>query len=545
MNTKNNILLFAASVMLLTTSCDRYLDVQPDNRVMIDTPDKVQQLLINAYPNANYMLVTELSADNYIDNNAPNSAGITHSLTSYNRMDDEIFAWRDPLDTDTDSPYDIWEKFYQSIASANAALQAIDELIQKGVSDDDLNNILLPAKGEALILRAYSHFILVNIFAQTYKDAETSKADMGVPYATKSATVIGTQYERNSVAEVYELIDKDIQAGIGLIRDGYYKVPKYHFNSKAAHAFAAQFYLFKRDYPKVIENANYVLGADPTASLRDWVTVYPNSDQILYAYINVESPANLLLIPTYSVFFRRNFPNNARYCFNGDAFLGNIYDSGPTWSGTAPFYVGKLYLYDQTYGLFSPKIKELFEYTDRVAGIGYAHIVRTEYTTDATLLDRAEAYIYTGQIDKAVNDLETWNKSHRSSSKVPTTLTAAVIKSFYTPGKKYFSYTFNTEKLSPQFIVTPEQKPFVDCVIHFRRLERIFEGHRWFDIKRYGIELQHKIGRSGTIETLPYNDDRRAIQIPSDVIGAGITENPRTVPSPPANLTPQPLVDNN
>ena len=534
MNTKI-VLLFFTSVMLCMLSCDDYLDVQPDNRVMIDTPEKVQQLLINSYSTANYALVAEFSADNYIDNNAPDSKGIYYELNAYDRMDDDLFAWNDPKASDEDSPYYIWEQYYQSIACANAALQAIDEIIEKGVSDDVLKGILIPSKGEALIIRAYSHFILVNIFAKTYKDAQTSRSDLGVPYITAPATEIGLKYERNSVAEVYELIAKDIEAGIGLISNDLYKVPKYHFNVNAAHAFAAQFYLFKRDYPKVVAHADYVLGADPTKILRDWVTIYNNSEQQAYAYMNVDAPANLLILPTYSIFFRRFM--NYRYGHNGEAFNGSILDSGPTWSSRAPFTTGWLWTYKQDYGVFFSKVEEQFEYSDRVAGIGYPHVVRSEYTTDAVLLDRAEAYIFTGQIDKAVADLQAWNLSHRSASRIPTTLTKDVIKNFYVANRKYFSYPFNTEKLSPQFIVTAEQKPFVDCVLHFRRLERIFEGHRWFDIKRYGIELEHKIGHEGTVYTLTYDDDRRAIQIPSDVIGAGITPNPRMLPNTPATMT--------
>ena len=522
MKDKIYILLLLTLAAFLMYSCDDYLDVEPDNRVVIDTPEKVQQLLINSYPNVNYALIAELSADNYIDNNTPNSKGLYYFLPSYDRMDDDFFAWEDTkASSDADSPYLLWQQYYQSIACANAALQAIDEIIEKGVSDNDLNKILLPSKGEALMIRAYSHFMLVNIFSKTYKDAEKSKSDMGVQYVTKPVDVVSVESKRNSVTEVYELIAKDIESGINLIRNDIYKVPKYHFNLNAAHAFAAQFYLFKRDYDKVIYHANYVLGADPSKSLRDWITIYNNADQQTYAYINTDEAANLLILPTYSIYFRRFM--NFRYGYNGDAERGSIFDNGPTWSGRAPFSTGWMWTYKQDFGSFMAKMIEQFEYTDRVAGIGYPHIVRTEYTTDATLLDRAEAYIFKNEIDKAVADLQAWNVSHRGTRE----LTRAVITSFYTPGRAFFSYEFHAQELSSDFIVTPSQKPFVDCVLHFRRLERIFEGHRWFDIKRYGIELQHTVGRGANVITLSYDDDRRAIQIPSDVVGAGVVPNPR------------------
>jgi len=531
MNTKYIYYYFFVLAAFFMSSCDDYLDVEPDNRVTIDTPEKVQQLLINSYPNANYSLITEFSADNFIDNNAPNSRGLYYDLTSFDRMDDEIYAWEDVRSSsDTDSPYILWQQYYQTIACANAALQAIDEIIQKGVSDDDLNKILLPSKGEALMLRAYSHFMLVNIFSKAYKDAEKSKSDLGVFYSTKPVDVVQLEAKRSSVAEVYDLIAKDIEDGIGLISNDAYKVQKYHFNVNASHAFAAQFYLFKRDYDKVIYHANSVLGADPSKSLRDWLTIYSNGDQQTYAYISVDEAANLLILPTYSAFSRRF--RNYRYAYNGDSRRGSIDDDGPTWSGRAPFATGWMWTYASEYGSFISKMREQFEYTDRVAGIGYAHVVRTEYTIDALLLDRAEAYIFTNEIDKAVADLQAWNVSHRGTRE----LTNAAITSFYTPGKAFFSYEFHNQELSPSFLVTSTQKPYVDCVLHFRRLERIFEGHRWFDIKRYGIELEHLIGHEATRITLTYDDDRRAIQIPSDVVGAGVEPNPRATTALDANF---------
>jgi len=522
---KTKYLLFFVLGALFTSSCNDHLNVQPDNRVMIDTPDKVQQLLITAYPTSNYSLLTEFSSDNFVDNSATNATGL--NMLSFDRIDEDIFAWKDArvASSSGDTPNDIWEQYYQSIASANAALQAIGEMKQKGVTDVMLDK----CKGEALILRAYSHFMLVNIFSKAYKDTEKSKSDLGVLYVTKPIDVIKINEERNSVAEVYDLIAKDIEDGIYLINNDLYEVPKYHFNVNAAHAFAAQFYLFKRDYSKVVEHANAVLGADPSSMLRSWVATYNGPDQETYAYISANEPANLLILPTYSVFFRRFI--NYRYGYNGTATKGNINDSGPTWSNRAPFSTGWMWSFGASYGSFFGKNWEQFEYTDRVAGIGYPHIVRTEYTTDALLLDRAEAYIFLNQIDNAVADLQAWNKSHKGTSE----LTKDAITSFYTPtpNRAYFCFTFHTKELSPNFIVTDGQKPYVDCVLHFRRLDRIFEGHRWFDLKRYGIEITHVIGTGGTIITLPYDDDRRAIQIPSDVIGAGVTPNPR--PPIPAN----------
>ena len=47
------------------------------------------------------------------------------------------------------------------------------------------------------------------------------------------------KYTRGTLAEVYSKIDADLIEGLPLITDEFYSVPKYHFNQKAAYAFAA------------------------------------------------------------------------------------------------------------------------------------------------------------------------------------------------------------------------------------------------------------------------------------------------------------------
>ena len=82
--------------------------------------------------------------------------------------------------------------------------------------------------------------------------------------------------------------------------------------------------------------------------------------------------------------------------------------------------------------------------------------------------------------------------------------------------------------MSASFVVTAAQRPLIHCVLHFRRIETMFDGYRWFDIKRYGIEIDHNIAGKG-VDKLVYNDPRRAIQLPQEVISAGLEPNPRKI----------------
>ena len=54
----------------------------------------------------------------------------------------------------------------------------------------------------------------------------------------------------------------------------------------------------------------------------------------------------------------------------------------------------------------------------------------------------------------------------------------------------------------------------------------IHTGMRWFDIKRLGLEFDRKIGKDG-LDHLGIFDERKAVQIPAEIVAAGMQRNPR------------------
>lgn len=535
MNHKYIFYSFVISGMTCLSGCSDFLDKVPDNRAELSSPTQIRDLMKTSYPDGNISMICELSSDNFIDNNSPDSKGFYYHLTSFDRATDEMYAWEDIVSSQQqDSPSNIWEGAYHSIAACNHALQAIAELeptLEAGKLD--------PHKGEALVLRAYNHFILVNMFAQAYRDETLSQNDPGIPYVTEPERTVSVQYERGSVAEVYARIEADLLAGLSLINDDLYEVPKYHFNRKAAYAFAARFFLYKRDWDRVIEYATLALSDAPKLLMRDWSQQYVTSEAFIYGWINSSSACNFLLLPTNS---RYNRIYGYRYGHNREASAGVLEGGGPTWSGTHPCYRGRLYIRaSQDYGVFFMNAGELFEFTDKVARIGFPHVVRAEFTAEETLLCRAEAYIYKNRLSEALADLQCWDDSRKNTPTTTVnsssfkTLTDALIRSYYEPSKPLFFNKLNTTAMSPEFIVADDQLPYIQCVLHFRRLENIFMGLRWFDLKRYGIEVTHKIGKT-RVETLTPLDGRRAIQLPAEVIAAGLQPNHRLEtpdPNPP------------
>jgi len=514
------------------TGCN-FLDQNPDMRATIDTKEKVRLLLVSAYTNANPGVICEFSSDNIIDNNSPDATGHCYSLLPLDKMYDEIFAWQPVVSSDQqDSPKYIWDGCYSAIAACNQALKAIEELEAKGINMD-------AEKGEALVSRAYHHFLLATVFCQTWKNETLSRQDSGIHYMTEPETKVKPLYYRGSVYDTYMAIQKDLEDGVKLVSDEYYSVPRYHFNIKAAHAFAARFYLYTRQWDKVLEHANYVLTTDDASTLGMLFDAYyakvvcTDISTEMNAWIDAKSPANLLIYTTMSQASYTVFSTYGRYQFNRDARNYTTSGTGPCWGSRFPGY--SVWSAGQEYGSLLAYFYYLFEYTDKVNGYGYIHGVTRAFTTNETLLCRAEAKAQLNDLSGAVNDLRLWAQAYNVEGGMDTlangdvNLSLAKIKKFYAKGVNVnWVPELHNSDICPGWTLSADQEAIVDCVLHFRRLESIHTGLRWHDLKRYGIEIEHRQG-TDPAHKLVWNDDRRAIQLPKEVISAGMSANPRVI----------------
>ncbi len=556
--------LFGLGLGLLAfASCsDSFLDKTPDERTEIDNVDKVVKLLVTSYPTANPSWVGEINSDNLIDNqsphlpSSPNSKQILshYNYAAYDNWDNQLFRFEPATQAtygSSESPGSLWQGYYSSIASVNAALQAIDKLEAEGNNSETLR----PARGEALLIRAYSHFMLANIFCPAYKDQETSKQAVGVTYMTEPETKVLVHYDRGNLADTYTKIEADLLEGLKYISDVNFNIaPKYHFNTAAAKAFAARFYLFKKDYKKVIQYADEVLGTD-TAQLQSKLMDYSAFEGCTTAkdYGNAwQSPDrqnNLMLIPTYSVLGRRVL--GYRYsCAGPAAREALMIHSSPLWNGyicPAQLLVsGQIFsVSGSDYGYFSCKIQETFEYTDPVAGIGYPHVVYRAFTNSQLLLERAEAEAMLGQYDKCAGDLMCyWNDALKSFSTADYNayiksgntkfLTKPILLQYY--GDKSNTNCFEDWSFAQQMgiNVPKEAVPYMNCINDFRRLETVFEGMRFFDIKRWGMDLTHTVGLDSSPIKTTATSKERAIEVPWEALSAGLaTSRPADPESKP------------
>jgi hypothetical protein len=474
----------------LLTSCEDFLSKEPDStRASISTPKQVSQLLTTAYPQSGYVVMAESMSDNVVDK----GVGVDDKTNRFSFLFDEVDA---PVGT-SDAPDSYWAECYRAISVSNEALHIINS------SADPIQ--FNAQKGEALIARAYAHFMLVTFFSKFY-NAQTANSDPGIPYVTEPENVVIKKYERKTVAYVYEKIEEDLLAGLPLISDGSYTVPKYHFNLAAANAFAARFYLFKKDYAKVLQYTNAAFpGSSIVDNLRPWNTTMESMspDELTTIYSQANQRSNLLIVETASL-IGRHMP---RYRY-GVSFgkQREIFSSQSMVSANARWSYPVYYQGDNNY--FVPKWYEYFVRESVNADTGVPYVMLPLFTAEEVLFNRAEAKVYSNQNAAALADLNLFLSKRISGYNASThTLTQAKLQTYY--GSASFANNL------------------INAILDFKRAEFMQEGMRWFDLQRYAIPVEHTDNFGNVISSVGADDARRVFQLPQSATISGLELNAR------------------
>lgn len=488
---KRSIYLLLAGVVTGLAGCKKYLETLPDSRTVVSTPEQVSQLLTTAYPGSNYLPFCEAMSDNVEDKGNTTLYADPNS----NAVNAQSFKWQDVQFQDYDSPEGYFHSCYNAIAAANQALEFS--------SGPDSANYSAQ-RGEALVARAYAHFMLVTLFAKAY-DPATAGTDPGIPYVTAVEKHAFVNYTRGTVQSVYDNIEKDLNKGIPLIQEKIYgDAPKFHFTQQAAHAFAARFYLFKRDYNQVISHATQVFGSGVIANLlRNWNGTSATSNPVGYSastlgyygiqsvYTKATENANILLHEAYTVwgssyaYYRYGYGNNIYGSFNSNITGGTLAIAYNTYGATPQYYNVPKFYENNTYDVIPL------------------------FSMEEVLLNRAEAYAMLGNYVSALADINTWvSKNVRSYSAATHNITNVKAVNYYAPG------------------TTDTTGSLVNTVLFFKKVAYIHEGLRWFDILRLKLKVKHN-NFTGGGDSLLADDKRKVLQLPQEVQQAGLQLNPR------------------
>jgi hypothetical protein len=350
--------------------------------------------------------------------------------------------------------------------------------------------------------------MLVNLFAKHY-DKQKASSDLGVPYVDTPETIFIKTYKRNTIKEVYDRIEEDMLMGIELVDDGFFaNSGKYHFNRNAALAFASRFYLFKGEHDKCIEYCNLLFGNDPTPFVRDltsneFLNASSSIEGFAQLYSSPDLPGNLLLMRKISLVQRTDFGHGPTRTLYNDLFSANPFPSTTDERENPALIKGEN-------ALFPIRYQSLFQRSSLNSNVGTPYHIHIAFRGEEVLFNRMEAYVELNRINDAIQDMQIILDRRYSGQSI--TLTMELIREAFGVSDNPF--------VSNKFVM--------DIYVQLeRRKEFIVQGLRWFDIKRFELEVEHNLV-DGSIISLEDNDRRKVLQIPASAIEVGkLLPNPR------------------
>lgn len=254
---KITAIIALAAISFINIGCDRFLDIQPEGKVIPTTVEDYRKVLTSAYSKypVHKSLVALRTDEVNIDDNSTD-------FISYR----EIAMWKDANNDQASTEFP-WVSFY----SVNFYLNQIINEGSKTMQDSPEKNQIL---AEAYALRAYLYFDMVNLYGKPYNSA-TASNDRGVPISLEID--LEQVLKPSSVQEVYNQVHADLKKAEDLMVEQKQATGlNYRFSKVALLAFEARAALYERDWNKALNYADQVLAVKGDLSNLNTVNTPPN-----------------------------------------------------------------------------------------------------------------------------------------------------------------------------------------------------------------------------------------------------------------------------
>lgn len=444
--------------LLGLNACSDYLNKESSDEVIVKTVSDYSELLLGAgYPEPTGSLYNTLYLldDDYMlnENSLDDEEDYSGAVSAF-----PFYTWQANMwerqEVNASTYGESYSPTYTRLMGVNAVLDGIDEAIGE-IEDRD------QVKAEALALRGYYYFMLVNLYGEPYN---YNKQALGVPLKlTANMETNGTA--RSTVEDVYKQIVSDLKAASDLFE----KYPKrrgsYRINLPATNILLSRVYLHMELWDeaiaaatKAIENGGVLTNYVNLKSSSTCISNY-NYSEVEWVYGNGNTPTRSLPGMVVSTELRNKFLENPNDTRINLWFLINR----TNWNIT----------------------KKRISYPS-----GTPRTPTNSIRMSEAYLDRSEAYAQKGECVAAWNDL-----SHLRENRY-----------------KEYSETAITDATVLLKEIREE-----------RRLELCFDEVRWFDLRRYGmpsISHLYKVRKSASWQTYTLNekDPLYTLPLPSDVM---------------------------
>lgn len=364
----------------------------------------------------------------------------------------------------------IYERYYEVILGANAVLDYIPNVND---SDENINKV----KAQAYALRGFYYFNLVNIYGQPYN---VNPDAPGVPLKLNSGIEESEDYlKRKSVSEVYEQILSDLHTA----ESTYLALPEserwsdnYRTSLPMVQLMLSRTYLYMENWAKAAEYAKLVMDN------KQFKLVDLNDVPLNGTDEEGKPVRNYYVFPTY-----KSSETIWPYGNVKDMFEWTHKEANSQNSNTG----GKMHAY------FQASEELLGTYVDYDLRLN-RYIVQAPVGGSSELMRMAFGKVYVGtSYYLPQNAVGVFGRCLRLSEAYLNYAEAKAMLGGEGLGEATDALNALREKrFDPEDFETEEfdsQEELVQFIRDERRRELCFEGHRWFDLRRWGMPaITHK-----------------------------------------------------
>lgn len=262
---RRNRLMALVVGALFVCGCSNYLEeVSQDEVIPKTTTDYSELLLAYMYKTYNYEYnLIHTLGDELVINEAS-----LFEYDNYSFMTVEgVFTWQPDMWERDNTMNDGYEYTYTQLMGINAVLDGIDDAVGEQ-EDRDI------VKAEALALRAFGYFMLVNLYGEPYN---YHKEALGVPLKLDAA-LVENGIARSTVEEVYAQMVDDLEKASELFAQYPKRRGNFRVNGTTTDILLSRVYLYMEEWDKVIEVANRAI--ESAEGLTDYTKI--SAEEIFY-----------------------------------------------------------------------------------------------------------------------------------------------------------------------------------------------------------------------------------------------------------------------
>lgn len=490
-----NKIVLGLLVMITSTACKKeYLETKPTDQVETETAFSTTK---NAWAALNGIHRTMFSQIFGVQSQGGQSGNMLYMdilgddmvfNTSSSTWLLSEYRWISHRDAQSNMLYYNYQFYYVIIGNANMILANIANA--EGSESDKA-----AIRGQALAYRAWAYFQMVQLFGERYVPGGQNNS-LAVPLVLEPKD---TPTPRNTVAEVYVQINKDIDEAIAAL-EGYKGANKSHLTVNTAQGIKARIALVQGDW---------ATAATAARAARTGYTLM-NNDQYLAGFNNYDNPE--------WIWASRIQSDQTSYFYSFFAYMSANYSS--TVIRTSPKSISST-LYntisetDVRKGVWDPTGKDVSFPTPTTTSIRAPYMSRKFRVADPSL---------------SIGDVP-----YMRAAEMYLIEAEALARSGDNAGAAQALYTLAVNR-DPEYVLsTTTGEALINEILLQRRVELWGEGFRFYDLKRTNSPLNrnganHNPSYSNGVLDVPANDSRWQFLIPQDEINFSngvVVQNPQ------------------